>query len=518
MSAVTALTTLLALPLIGFCLLTAALYSILRPRKPRSSLSHEDKCRDLQAQFKLLVASGNKAPVCTSRNQNECMTTRNTISSYKQTATLIDMEYFNEVVEVNVKEGYVEAESRVTIGELIDRMIPMGFTIAVVPELRTLTIGGLICGAGIESSSHRHGLFMNTCLAYKVMFGDGSIQTVTADNNAQLFSWIPFSSGSLCMFISARIRLIPACSHVMLTYSLVHSREEAIEELTQTCQASEGDKKYADFVEGILFTRDDGIIVRANMYRPNGDHGKVPVNKIRWYSGFWYQHVKTTYWSPSQNKNNQNQESMSLSDYYFRHDRGIFWTLERKFPCVLNSVFRLLFGWVLDSRLRRLSILSDRGSVSEVKREVKRVVQDPIVPLKYGVDALKQFDSIFGITPVWLCPFKVIPLPTTSLLQFPQNDSSYDFYLDIGLYAVPTTKDYDPVRSHRLMEKFLRDHAGFVAPYAVCYSTKPEFWKMYHKKNYDDARLVTDADGKFVDIYDKIGGGKKVEEYENNIE
>ena len=38
-------------------------------------------------------------------------------------------------------------------------LVRAGLTLPVVPELDTLTIGGLLMGGGIESTSHKHGLF-----------------------------------------------------------------------------------------------------------------------------------------------------------------------------------------------------------------------------------------------------------------------------------------------------------------------------------------------------------------------
>jgi hypothetical protein len=61
------------------------------------------------------------------------------------------------------------------------------------------------------------------------------------------------------------------------------------------------------------------------------------------------------------------------------------------------------------------------------------------------------------------------------------------------------------------MEKFLRDHNSFLAPYAVNYSTREEFFEMYNEKVYEEARVSTKSEGVWVDLYKKIGGGKKIE-------
>ena len=46
---------------------------------------------------------------------------------------------------------------------------------AVVPQLKTITLGGAVAGVGIESSSHRHGLVHDTMLELDVLLGDGRV-------------------------------------------------------------------------------------------------------------------------------------------------------------------------------------------------------------------------------------------------------------------------------------------------------------------------------------------------------
>ena len=44
----------------------------------------------------------------------------------------------------------------VSIGILNDYLIKLGWTVPVVPELDDLTIGGLVMGGGIETTSHKY--------------------------------------------------------------------------------------------------------------------------------------------------------------------------------------------------------------------------------------------------------------------------------------------------------------------------------------------------------------------------
>jgi hypothetical protein len=496
------------------------LIRILQVSPIKSHLSYEQKVIQLQRLFKQHLDENSDKPICTSRTQNDSMTTRNTNLAYKSKANKLDIEQFNQIIEINQKESYVHVETRLTIGELLETLVPLHLTVPVVPELRTLTIGGLITGAGIESSSHIYGLFLHSCMEYEVLNGAGERLILTAKSNPEMFSAVPFSSGSLCLLLSVKLKLIPCKTYVKIEYIPVNSNVEAVSQIAHysgcNLQLEGTPTQYdnspaAEYVEGILFTPQRGLIIIANQCE-SYEVEPTKLHTVHWYSQFWHHFVKQNYWQHN-NNNSVGHNYMSLLDYYFRHDRGTFWTVERKFPISLSLPFRLFFGFLLDSRLRKLKFLSDRSNAQEVSRELKRVVQDPIVPLKNAVAALNCADNLFGIAPIWLCPFKLLDFPNNSksLLNFQPN---LRFYLDIGLYAAPTVPDYSPLHSHRALELFLRENHGFLAPYAVNYSTSAEFWVYYNKDLYQVMRQKFQAEGKLVGIYDKIGGGEKVREFD----
>ncbi len=73
----------------------------------------------------------------------------------------------------------VRCEPMVTMGQLTRHLIPLGFTLPVVPELDDLTVGGMINGCGVESSSKKYGLFQHTCVSYELVMADGSLVVAT---------------------------------------------------------------------------------------------------------------------------------------------------------------------------------------------------------------------------------------------------------------------------------------------------------------------------------------------------
>lgn len=64
-----------------------------------------------------------------------------------------------------------------TMGQLSRTLEPLGLALAVVPELDQLTVGGLVMGTGVETSSHIHGLFQHICTEYELVLADGSVVT-----------------------------------------------------------------------------------------------------------------------------------------------------------------------------------------------------------------------------------------------------------------------------------------------------------------------------------------------------
>ncbi|NDA64379.1 MAG: FAD-binding oxidoreductase, partial [Chitinophagia bacterium] len=66
-----------------------------------------------------------------------------------------------DIVSLDLKSETmsITVEPLVTTGQLTGALLHLGYTLPVVPEMDDLTVGGLVNGTGIESSSHLEGLF-----------------------------------------------------------------------------------------------------------------------------------------------------------------------------------------------------------------------------------------------------------------------------------------------------------------------------------------------------------------------
>ena len=91
---------------------------------------------------------------------------------------------------------------------------------AVVPQLRSITIGGAAAGVGIEASSFKFGLVHDTLLELEVLLADGSVVLCTPDNeHRDLFFGFPNSYGTLGYALRLKARTVPVKRYVQLTHT-----------------------------------------------------------------------------------------------------------------------------------------------------------------------------------------------------------------------------------------------------------------------------------------------------------
>ena len=89
----------------------------------------------------------------------------------------------------------------------------------VVPQLKTITLGGAVTGLGIESTSLRNGLPHESVTEMEILTGDGRVLRATADNeHADLFHGFPNSYGTLGYALSLTIELEPVQPFVHLRH------------------------------------------------------------------------------------------------------------------------------------------------------------------------------------------------------------------------------------------------------------------------------------------------------------
>jgi delta24-sterol reductase len=112
--------------------------------------------------------------MCTSRPGWQTISFRQPV--YKSKLRKIQVNLV-DVLKIDVERMEVTVEPLVTMGQLTATLVPLGWTIPVLPELDDLTVGGLVMGTGIETSSHKYGLFQHICREFEIVTSEGEVLT-----------------------------------------------------------------------------------------------------------------------------------------------------------------------------------------------------------------------------------------------------------------------------------------------------------------------------------------------------
>ena len=96
-----------------------------------------------------------------------------------------------------------------TYEDLVDATLPYGLMPLVVPQLKTITLGGAVTGLGIESTLVlRNGLLHESVPEMELLTGDGRVVTATKDaEHSDLFHGFPNSYGTLGYALGLTIEL-----------------------------------------------------------------------------------------------------------------------------------------------------------------------------------------------------------------------------------------------------------------------------------------------------------------------
>ena len=100
-----------------------------------------------------------------------------------------------DIIAINDEKGTVTVQPLVNMGQLSRAINAKGWTLAVVPELDALTVGGLINGFGVESSSHKYGLFQYIVESFDLVTPDGQLRHCSPPRTWSCFSQFRGATG-----------------------------------------------------------------------------------------------------------------------------------------------------------------------------------------------------------------------------------------------------------------------------------------------------------------------------------
>ncbi|MBL0308528.1 MAG: FAD-binding oxidoreductase [Bacteroidetes bacterium] len=454
---------------------------------------HTERVKRVQQQMMDWAKEGSEQKLCTARSG--WFTMSDSVPGYKQTHRNISVN-LHDILDVNEQHRVVRVEPLATMGQITATLNPLGWTLPVVPELDDLTVGGLINGFGVESSSHKYGLFQFICESFEIVTADGTVAQCSKNENVALFYAIPWSHGTLGFLVSATLKIIPAKKYVKLHYQPVYS----LDELTELFERESRGTEKNQFVEALMYGQNSAVVMTGVLTDERNDD--TPINSIGYFwKPFFYRHAEKYLL-----KKKTGYEYIPLRDYYHRHTRGLFWEMESIIPFSNQSLFRYLLGWSLPPKIPLLKYTETE--TTRRLRDTYHVVQDMLMPMVHLKKSLLYFHEQYNIYPIWLSPMAIYDNEKQAGFIHPYQlaDGSKDpMFVDVGAYGNPMKRPFDGLSALRELEKFVIENKGYQALYAKTLMSREQFRTMFDHSDYDKLReelpLCTHA---FNEVYDKV--------------
>src|ERR1700730_3584075 len=170
----------------------------------------------------------------------------------------LDVSAVGHVLRVDPVRRTAWVGGMTTYEDLCDATLPHQLMPLVVPQLKTITLGGAVTGLGIESTSLRNGWPHESVTEMEILTGDGRVVRATEHNEySDLFRGFPNSYGTLGYSLSLTIELEPVRPYVHLRHFAFDQAEACMEAVSQI--AAEGSYRghKADFLDGTAFAPDE---------------------------------------------------------------------------------------------------------------------------------------------------------------------------------------------------------------------------------------------------------------------
>ncbi|TWE12179.1 FAD-binding oxidoreductase [Rudaeicoccus suwonensis] len=406
----------------------------------------------------------------------------------------LDVSRLHGVIEVDAQAQTADVQGMTTYEDLVDATLRFGLMPYVVPQLRTITLGGAVTGLGIESSSFRNGLPHESVLEMDILTGDAEILTATPDNeHADLFRAFPNSYGSLGYSVRLKIKLEPVQPFVHLR----HLRFTDLAGLTAAMGTILDERTYdgesVDFLDGVVFSGEESYLVLGSWA------AQAPY--VSDYTG------RQIYYRSLQQRT---EDYLSVHDYIWRWDTDWFWC-NRAFGLQRPAIRRLVpkrylrsdvYGKVIRWENRHGFFAAVDARRGKLPRE--RVIQDVELPLGRTQEFVQWFLDNVPIEPIWLCPLAVRdadhgpqPWPLYPL-QRGEN------YVNVGFWSTveiaPGAADGDV---NREIERIVHEFDGHKSLYSDAYYDEDAFWALYGGDTYHQVKKQYDPDGRLPDLYTK---------------
>ncbi|MGM1062936.1 FAD-binding oxidoreductase [Saccharothrix sp. Mg75] len=395
----------------------------------------------------------------------------------------LDVARFDRVLSVDPQARTAQVQGMTTYEDLVDATLPHGLVPLVVPQLKTITLGGAVAGLGIESTSFRNGLPHESVRELEVMTGDGSIEVVGPGDD--LFRGFPNSYGTLGYALRLEIELEPVKPYVRLRHVPFGDAARCAEAVEAICAERSYRGEPVDFVDGTVFSGGEQYLTLGTFADSAPATSDYTGNRI------YYRSIQS-----------RRTDHLTVRDYLWRWDTDWFWcsrafgvqhpVVRRLVPkrFLRSDVYRRVVAW--DRRHR----FSDRLS----KAVQEPVIQDVEIPVHRLAEFLDFFHREIGVSPVWLCPVRLRDRAGWPL--YPMDPDL--LYVNVGFWSTVSLRpDEEPGSRNRLIEDEVTRLGGHKSLYSDSYYGEREFWDNYNGPEYRGLKERYDPGGRLPDLYAK---------------
>lgn len=441
-------------------------------------ISRETYARKKESLVTQLRASGMAGPLALEKTTSNLFRSR-----VREPRHRLDVRHFNHVIHIDANKRYAEVEGMTTYEDLVRETLPFQLMPAVVPQLKSITIGGALAGIGIESSSFKYGFVHETILDIEVLLGDGTVVAATRENeHRDLFFGFANSYGTLGYALKVTVALVPVRAFVKLRHERHSDPETYFHALGRVCQDKE-----VDFVDGTMFSEQE-------LYLTTGEF----VDQAEWQSDYTFRNI---YYRSIQQKS---IDYLTTHDYLWRWDTDWFWCSKHFF--VQHPLVRWIWGrkrlcstvyWRLRNRFNRSPLAQWMARMLAGRQEA--VIQDVEIPLEQAPAFARFFNREIRITPVWICPVAACD-PAISYPLYPMNPRT--LYINFGFWDA-VQSDHEEGYFNKNVEAKVRELHGQKSLYSNSFYSREEFWQLYNESAYRALKSRYDPTGKLKDLYEK---------------